>query len=85
MTNEEVERAIGFLIEQSAKTDAKVDKLAESVQAMQVQADLDRTEIREAINNLVISNESTRELASQVAKLAIETKRRVDKLEERAS
>ena len=73
-----MERAIEFLVEQSAKTDAKIDRLAESVQAMQ-------SEMREGFENLIVSNEVTRDLAQQVAKLALETKRRVDKSEERAS
>src|SRR6266480_3353562 len=40
-----------------------------------------RQETREAINNLIIANEVTRDLAEQVAKLAITTSQRVTALE----
>lgn len=40
-----------------------------------------RLETREAINNLIIANEVTRDLAERVAKLAIETSQRVTVLE----
>jgi transcriptional regulator of aromatic amino acid metabolism len=56
----------------------RIDRLAESVQAMQA-------EMREGFENLIAANEVTRALAEQVAKLAIETKRRVDNLESKAS
>jgi chromosome segregation ATPase len=92
MTDDEMERAIeslvqqsartdariDSLVEQSARTDARLDRLAESVQAMQ-------SEMREGFENLIVANEVTRNLAEQVAKLAIETKRRVDNLESKAS
>jgi hypothetical protein len=39
-------------------------------------------ETRQAINNLIVANEVTRKLAEEVATLAINTSRRVAKLEE---
>ena len=42
-----------------------------------------RTETREHINNLIIANEVTRDLAERVAKLAIETSQRVTALEKK--
>ena len=38
-------------------------------------------ETREAINNQIIANEGTRDLAQQVARLAVQTSHRVSDLE----
>ena len=46
-----------------------------------MQAETDRQEIREAINNLIVANEVTRSLAEDVARIAINTKQRVTDLE----
>ena len=48
---------------------------------IETQADAGRQEIREAINNLIIANESTRDLSQQVARLAMQTSQRVTDLE----
>lgn len=48
---------------------------------LETQAELDRHEIREAINNLIIANESTRDLSQNVARLAMQTSQRVTNLE----
>ncbi|HEU4387321.1 MAG TPA: hypothetical protein VFV34_05955 [Blastocatellia bacterium] len=50
---------------------------------MLVQAESDRQEIREAINNLIVANEVTRDLAQNAARLAIATNHRVTLLEGR--
>lgn len=93
MTGEEMERAIQFLIEHHAKVSAAQDRntvniaaltrtvieLAESVSRLEVQAD----ETRDAIDKLILSNEVTRDLANQVARLATTTAQRVTALEGR--
>lgn len=88
MTNEEMERAIQFLIEHHAKVSAKIDQhseqiaqLNQTVSIMASQAEADRAETREAINSLIVANEVTRGLAESVAKLTIEISQRVTKLE----
>jgi predicted nucleic acid-binding Zn-ribbon protein len=87
MTGEEMERAIQFLIEHHAKvstdieglkeaqqkTAANLDSLAETVSRLEAQAEVDRQEIREHMNNLIVGNEVTRDLAQKVARLAIAT------------
>jgi DNA-binding ferritin-like protein len=97
MTGEEMERAIQFLIEHHAKVSTAqnrntsniaaltgtVVELAESVSRLEAQAESDRKEMREAIDRLTMSDEVTRDLASQVARLAIATSQRVTALEER--
>lgn len=57
--------------------------LAESVSRLEAQAEIDRHEIRDAINNLILGNEVTRSLAQDVARLAIATSQRVTNLEEK--
>lgn len=88
MSSEEIERRIEFIIEQQAKfsTDIEqlkevqakqtenIDKLTENISAMQV-------EMREAINNLIIANEVTRDLAQKAASLAINNSQRITNLE----
>jgi hypothetical protein len=55
-----------------------VSDLTNSVARLEAQAETDRQEIREAIDNLIIANEVTRALTEEVAKLAANTSRRVD-------
>ena len=88
MGSEEMERRIEFIIEQQARfsTDIEqlkeaqakqtenIDKLTENVSAMQV-------EIREAINNLIVANEVTRDLAEKATILAINNSQRITNLE----
>ena len=95
MTGEEMERAIQFLLEHHAKVSAAQDRntaniaaltrtvveLAESVSRLEVQAD----ETRDAIDKLILSNEVTRDLTNQVARLAVATSQRVSALEESRS
>ena len=92
MTTEEMERAIEFLLESQAKnstdiafTNEAVNKLTETVaqdrRENREQLEAYRQETREAINNLIISNEVTRDLAQKVATLAITTSQRVTALE----
>ena len=92
MSSEEFERRfqnhVEFMLEQQAKfsTDIEqlkeiqakqadsIDRLTENVAAMQV-------EMREAINNLIIANEVTRDLAEKATILAINNSQRITNLE----
>lgn len=44
---------------------------------MQSEMEANRVEMREAINNLIVSNEVTRDFANKIAQLAIATSQRV--------
>ena len=91
MTNEQVERAIEFLLEHHSKVSADIERhsdqiekltdavssLSNSVKVMQQEMEANRLETREAINNLIAANEVTRKLAEDVARLAVATSRRV--------
>jgi uncharacterized protein YoxC len=56
---------------------ASVQLLNETVSMMQSEMEANRVEMREAINNLIISNEVTRDFANKIAQLAIATSQRV--------
>ena len=106
MNHEEMEQAIEFLLEHHAKLSTDLDKLKElqaqtttDIQALtanmvrlEAQADADRREMREGINNfreemresfdkLILANEVTRDLAQNVARLAVATSQRVTTIE----
>lgn len=88
MTDEQIERAIGFLLDHHARFSIELEGLKDAVaglvqstSSLERQAEADRQEIREAIGNLIVANEVTRELSQDVARLAVLTSRRVDDLE----
>ena len=97
MTGEEMERAIQLLIEHHARmstdierlketqerTAANLETLAESVSRFEAQAEANRHEMRDAMDKLILSNEVTRDLANQVARLAATTSQRITALEGR--
>jgi chromosome segregation ATPase len=58
-----------------------VSSLTDGVVRLGSQAEADRSEIRDAINNLIISNEVTRDFANKIAQLAVQTSQRVTNLE----
>jgi uncharacterized protein YoxC len=62
---------------------ASVQLLNETVSIMQSEMEANRVEMREAINNLIVSNEVTRDFANKIAQLAIATSQRVTNLESR--
>lgn len=66
------------------KLTADVQSLTESVIAMQSEMEANRLDIRDAINNLIVSNEVTRDFANKIAQLSIQTSQRVEKLEQRS-
>jgi hypothetical protein len=80
----DIEQLKGVQERQAANLDrltADVQTLAQSVTAMQEEMEVNREETREAINNLIIANERTRELTETVARLAVATSQRVTALE----
>ena len=71
------------LKEAQMKTAANIDALSESVTRLEAQAEADRRDLRETFDSvteemrdgfskLILSNEVTRDLSNQVARLAIE-------------
>ena len=54
-----------------------LDKLAGIVERLAETVEVHRQETQEAINNLIIANEATRELANKAAELAFNTSRRL--------
>ena len=70
MTGEEMERAIEFF-GHHAKVSADIGRLVETVSRLKTQAELDREETRETVNNLIVANEVTRSFSENVAQLAI--------------
>ena len=95
MTSLEMEQAIEFLLEHQARVSADIERNAEqigrltsdvqslvnTVAVQGVQAESDRAEIREAINNLIAANEATRNLAERVGQLAIQASQKATGLE----
>ena len=82
------------LKEAQERTAANIASLAESVSHLGAQAEADRREMRETFDSLfrqmregfdelILSNEVTRNLANQVASLAVATSQRVTIIEER--
>jgi hypothetical protein len=120
MTNEQMERAIEFLLDHHTKFSAgigelkevigelkdaqrhqtaNIDRLTADMQTLrEVQTEQTRninlltgavgsivTEMRDAINGLIVGNEVTRQLAEDVARLEVQTSQRVTGLERRVS
>jgi hypothetical protein len=68
-------------LEDRARLEASRRENREQMEAYRGLLEAYRQETREAINNLIIANEATRDLAEKVAKLAITTSQRVTALE----
>ena len=80
------------LEETQVRQTENIDRLAESVhlltgaiKSMQEEMDANRSEIREAIDQLILGNEVTRDLANKVAALEVQTSQRVTSLERRVT
>lgn len=82
------------LKEAQARTAANIDLLTENISRLEAQAELDRREMRErfdsmtdemrdGFNKLILANEVTRDLAQQVARLAVATSQRITLLEDK--
>jgi hypothetical protein len=70
-------------LERRAKTERQENR--ERFARIENQAEADRAEIREAINNLIIANEVTRDLAQKVASLELQTSLLVTDLDHRVN
>jgi cell division septum initiation protein DivIVA len=95
MTHDDLERAIEFVLAQQAKSNGETDDLRATVNRLAgtvaelstTVAELSTTvkavieEMREGFNNLIVANEVTRDLASKTAELAVNTARRVTRIE----
>ena len=84
---ESVTERLDRLADQQALTSARLDRLTENVNVFvgETRQAFNNLigETREGFNNLIVANEGTRELAQQVARLAVETSRRVTELEKK--
>lgn len=91
MSNDERQHQMDFILQQQAVFHSKmvtleekirqqgenIDKLAATVAHLAETVKAHRQERQEAINNLIIGNEATRELANQVAKLVVNVSQRL--------
>ncbi|MEW6207239.1 MAG: hypothetical protein AB1631_02660 [Acidobacteriota bacterium] len=73
-----VARAETQMTEGFTRMEARMDRF-------EAQAESDRQEIREAIENLIVANEVTRDLAEKVTKLEIQTSQRVTDMDQRVT
>lgn len=77
----ELDKKIDLTTKNLDKLAAIVQRQAEtserSFQRLTEEAEVNRREIREAIENLIIGNEATRELANRVARLAVNVSQRL--------
>jgi chromosome segregation ATPase len=62
-----------------------ISRLEDNVSRLEAQSEIDRAEIREAINNLIVANERTRKLTEDVARLHVQTSQRVTGLDQRVT
>jgi hypothetical protein len=65
------------------RTDAQIQALAERIDDVVSAVDVMRGELREAFDNLILTNEVTRELTVQIGTLVVQTSQRLIKLEEK--
>jgi archaellum component FlaC len=79
----QLREAIGELKDVQKQQGENIDRLTADVQLLAQAVEINRAETREAIDNLIISNEVTRKLAEDVARLAIQTNQRVTGLDQR--
>jgi len=97
MSNDHIQRRMDFIVEQQAKFSVDIEELKEAQKQLtstvaRMASEMDKTrevlnsvisEMGEGFSNLIIANESTRELATQAARLAIQANERVGRLEEK--
>jgi hypothetical protein len=88
MTAEQMERAIEFLLEHHSKVSVDIERhseqigqLTEAVDAMRIEMRAGFDETRKALDDLIVANEVTRNLAEEVGRLAVTTSQRVSRLE----
>lgn len=92
MTQEQMEQAIELLVNHHARVSVEIEGLKEAVAgliqstaSLERQAESDCQETREAINNLIVVNEVTRDLAQKVAALQIQMSARVTDIDRRVT
>jgi predicted phage-related endonuclease len=78
MSSDNIQRQIEFILEHQAKFSTDIVELREAISELTADVrllaqtvDANRLDTREAIDNLIISNEVTRKLAEDVARLAV--------------
>lgn len=71
--------------EQIGQLTTNVQNQGNQIQTLSSQAELDRHEIREAIENLVVGNEVTRDLAQKVASLQLQMSQKVSDIDRRVT
>jgi hypothetical protein len=65
------------------RTDTQIQALTERLDQVVGAVDVLRGELREAFDNLILTNEVTRELTVQIGTLVVQTSQRLTRLEER--
>jgi hypothetical protein len=65
------------------RTDEQISALTERLDEVVGAVDVLRGQLREAFDNLILTNEVTRELTVQIGSLVVQTSQRLAKLEER--
>ena len=92
MTNEELARAIQFLLNHHEQISADISGLteaerqqAENIDKLTANIEAMREEMRYGFDKLILANEVTRRLTEEVAQLAVQTSQRVTGLEHRVS
>ncbi|HKQ07030.1 MAG TPA: hypothetical protein VJ464_18010 [Blastocatellia bacterium] len=97
MTNEQMERAIEFLLDHHAKMSADIERHSEQisqltqvvgsltgdVQALTGNIEAMREEMREGFNRLISANEQTTRLMEQLTMLEVKNSQRITGLERR--
>ena len=81
----EIGAVVGELTDVQRQQGENLDRLTADVQLLVQVVEANRLDTREAIDNLIISNEVTRKLAEDVARLSIGTSQRVTGLEHRVT
>lgn len=92
MTNEEVERAIEFLLDHHAKVSADIERhseqigqLTQAVSALTENVEAMREEMHDGFNKLILANEVTRKLSEDVGRLVVGISQRVGGIDQRVT
>lgn len=85
MTHDEMERSMVFVLDSQATLTAKLEKLTDDVAEMKVQAGLDRAEMRDAINAMLLIAERMERNVIGLTQAQKGTSQRVGRLEKRVT
>jgi uncharacterized protein YoxC len=90
MTNEQMERAIEFLLDHHAKMTADIERhseqigeLTQAVASLTGNVEALREEMRDGFNRLIAANEQTTRLMEQLTQLEVQNSRRITGAERR--